>query len=100
MTGEWPEQTIDHINNDRADNRWANLRAATYAQNNANTGLRGNNTSGFTGVSYKKQKRLWLAYIGHNGERKFVGYFKTAEEAAKARATAEAAYFGEFRHAA
>lgn len=100
MTGEWPAETIDHANRDRKDNRWANLRAATYSQNNANTGLRCNNSSGVTGVSFNKAKRLWRAYIGHGGRQKFVGYYKSAEEAAAARARAEKLHFGEFRLAA
>jgi hypothetical protein len=33
VTGEWPKETIDHINCKRDDNRWANLRQATTAEN-------------------------------------------------------------------
>ena len=36
MTGIEPPQEIDHINRDKADNRWTNLRKASYAQNQAN----------------------------------------------------------------
>lgn len=36
MTGEWPKNHIDHINGNRADNRFSNLREATWKQNNQN----------------------------------------------------------------
>lgn len=34
--GEWPSNTIDHINGDRTDNRIANLRDVPHAQNQLN----------------------------------------------------------------
>lgn len=33
MTGEWPEGQIDHVNRDVQDNRFANLRPCTNAEN-------------------------------------------------------------------
>lgn len=40
MTGEWPTFEIDHINQNKSDNRWSNLREATRSQNLINRGHR------------------------------------------------------------
>lgn len=33
MTGEWPLGVIDHINSNKSDNRWDNLREISHADN-------------------------------------------------------------------
>lgn len=54
MTGILLEETshIDHINGDKADNRWINLRLASRSENNSNVGLRKDNTSGIKGLRF------------------------------------------------
>ena len=53
---------IDHINGNRADNRPANLRAVTNAQNIAHrTRQNRNNTSGHPGVYWHKAAGKWAA---------------------------------------
>lgn len=61
--GEWPASGIDHINGDRSDNRLDNLRSATPMQNGANRCLDRRNKSGYRGVSWHKDKQMWLAQI-------------------------------------
>ena len=36
MTGEDPQTGIDHVNGNRSDNRWSNLRLANQSQNGRN----------------------------------------------------------------
>lgn len=90
VTGQDPGQLeIDHVNNIKNDNRWINLRLATHDNNNQNTQIQKNNSSGFKGVAWHEQRQAWRAYvsIGPRGKskQKHIGLFATAEEAAEAR---------------
>ena len=82
MTEKWPDHQIDHLDHDRSNNRWANLREATVAQNNQNAKLSRANTSGIKGVNWCKASQKWRAEVKHNGERTY-GYFHSTEEAAE-----------------
>lgn len=93
MTGHWPPEHVDHINGDKLDNRWVNLREATASQNIMNSKIAVTNSSGVRGVHYYKQTRKWSAYLAEN---KKLGYFDTKEEAAAARAEAELRVYREF----
>ena len=73
VTGEWPAGDIDHINRERADNRFLNLRPASRAENLWNTPAKRNNTSGFKGVDRSCGK--WRARIRHGGRRIDLGLF-------------------------
>jgi AP2 domain/HNH endonuclease len=75
---------VDHINGDTLDNCRHNLRLASPPQNAHNCKVaRKNNTSGFKGVSFNKPRGRWIAYIKVRGKKHNLGYFKTAEEAAR-----------------
>lgn len=92
MTGEHPANEVDHINGNRKDNRWCNLRAVTAFENSRNQGERKDNTSGCRGVTYRKSGRglkRWVARISHKGTRYLLGYFETFEEAVNVRKQAE-----------
>lgn len=72
---------IDHIDMNRYSNRIENLRKANVFINNQNQGDRKNNTSGYKGVSWSKQKSKWRATITINRKHKHLGFFKTKEKA-------------------
>jgi hypothetical protein len=96
MTGHWPEGEIDHINGDRSDNRWRNLREATPAENSRNRRTTARNTSGVPGVYWDAASGKWRAQIQVNRKKINLGYFTEFEDAVAARRAAEVKYFGEF----
>lgn len=87
--GEWPQGHIDHINGLRSDNRIANLRVCTNADNGQNRGINANNRSGFVGVSFHRQSHKWQAHINAQGKRHSLGEFDDKDDAAKAYAEAK-----------
>lgn len=84
----------DHENRNRLDNRKINLRHASKNDNARNHNKYANNTSGFTGVSWRKDKQMWSAYIIIDGKQNHIGYFINKEDAIIARLKAEAKHFG------
>lgn len=78
------EKQIDHINGVRDDNRITNLRLVEQKENQRNSSLRRDNTTGIVGV-YKTKYNTWLAYISNQT----IGTFKTKAEAINARKKAE-----------
>jgi hypothetical protein len=94
MTGEWPEDEIDHINGITHYNVWNNLREATHHQNCKNRKLNINNASGFKGVH--KEKNKWRASVNIDKIQVFIGLFNTPEEAYDARMDYVSIHYGEF----
>jgi hypothetical protein len=76
-----PDEVIDHIDQDKQNNRIENLRKADVFLNNQNQGNRKNNTSGYKGVSWSKQKNKWRATITVNRKHKTLGFFHSKEDA-------------------
>lgn len=93
--GEWPEDQIDHINCDRSDNRIKNLRGASLTENNRNTLISSNNTSGVKGVSMARSGR-WVAKIRDGNKNIHLGTFDSIDEAAEAYSCANLKYHGSF----
>ena len=82
-TGEWPSEQIDHINGDRSDNRIANLRSVTVAENNKNRKSCKGSSSKYVGV-YANKTGKFQAEICRNGVRVYLGTFLTEDDAARA----------------
>jgi HNH endonuclease/AP2 domain len=95
VTGEDPVEFIDHINKNRDDNRFSNLRKSTNSQNQANA-LWSTNTSGIKGVSWQSSRSKWIAVITINGIAKNLGRYDSIVDAAKAYRAAAIEVWGEF----
>lgn len=95
MTGEMPAN-VDHINGNRADNRWGNLRVADQSQNTANSKRSKANTSGFKGVSRHWPSGKWQAGIVKNRRRQYLGLFETPKQAHDAYCVKAKEIYGEF----
>lgn len=96
MTGEWPKADIDHVNCDRADNRFCNLREATRSQNRTNARMRRADTSGFKGVSWSEHAGKYRASIKIRSKSKNLGYFATPQRAFLEYCFAAWRHFGDF----
>ena len=96
MTGQWPVDQIDHIDQNKTNNKWSNLRAATNAQNNRNISARNTGTSKYKGVHWFKRKGKWQAQIRCNGKRQHLGYFHDEKDAHEAYQKAAKLLHGEW----
>ena len=72
---------VDHINNNKLDNRPENLQIVTQRVNNSKDSI---STSQYIGVSWEKSYNKWRAEIRINGRSKFLGRFTQEIDAAKA----------------
>lgn len=91
-----PEDVVDHINGDPSDCRRSNLRIVTQHNNTKNSSLPKNSTTGYKGVCWDKRAHKFMAHIHPDGTFKFLGYYDSPIEAAKAYDKAAAFYFGQF----
>lgn len=86
---------VDHINGDGLDNRRANLREASHAQNMRNVPALGGK-SRFKGVTWDPSSSGWMARIARDGTRHYLGVHSTEEAAAAAYDTAARELHGPF----
>lgn len=84
------DMEVDHINQDKLDNRKANLRICTHKQNTYNRKINKNNTSGYKGVAKIRNK----FQVSINC--KVIGWFDDSIAAARAYDLAAKDLHGEF----
>lgn len=88
---------VDHINGDRLDNRICNLRLATVSQNAFNRKINKNNTSGYKSVQNSGiLSKPFEAVLYYQNDKKRLGYFASAAEAADAVNQEKMRLHGEF----
>lgn len=100
VTGQEPEDQIDHMDNDRLNNRWDNLRPASNSQNVQNARLRSDNKSGIKGVCWEPSHKAWKVYISVEGKQRVLGRFKSIDAAKQIRLAAAEKLHGEFMRVA
>ncbi len=99
-TGKWPEKEIDHINGDRSDNRWSNLRVANHSQNQMNKPMQSNNSSGHKGVTWNAKDKRWVAQIQADKKFEVIGRFREKMDAITAYNARATVLHGNFLHGA
>ena len=99
VSGEWPEDQIDHRDLARANNSQGNLRECSNGPNNSNRRVRRDSISRIKGVRFDARRGRWEANITKDLRRFFLGFFDTAEAASSAYRDAANRLHGEFaRH--
>jgi hypothetical protein len=87
---------IDHEDRNKLNNQRNNIRGGTHSQNMANMDIRQDNSSGFKGVSWSRERQKWIAQISCGRQVRRIGRFDTPIEAARAYDHAAERLFGEF----
>lgn len=93
-----PNIFCDHKNGDGIDNRRCNLRQCSSSENGTNRPFQKNNTTGFKGVDFHKQRGKYRAIIQFKNKQYHIGLFQNAEDAARAYDEAARRLHGEFAH--
>jgi len=97
QTGHDPgELTIDHIDGNKSNNKFSNLRLATTHQQKFNITRRLDNSSGHRGVAFREDKQKYVARIQIDNKSLHLGYYETFKQAVAARQAKEIELFGEF----
>ncbi len=91
VKGFFPNE-IDHVDHNRSNNRFNNLRSVSPSENSRNQKLNPTNTSGVMGVDWCKGSNQWRSRIYHDNKSVHLGYFNDFFEACCARKSAQNKY--------
>lgn len=94
LLGEPASDTVDHIDRNGLNNVRANLRHATYAEQNRNQARRTKNSSGYIGVC--RDGKRWKARIRVEYQQISLGTFNDPFSAAWVRDEAAKRYHGQY----
>jgi hypothetical protein len=93
MKGFFPKNIdIDHIDRNKLNNSWHNLRLVSRQCNSRNAHISSKNTSGVTGVCYNNKYKKWLSHIKISGKLLNIGLYSNFYDAVKGRWDAEVKY--------
>lgn len=84
MLGRLPHGETDHINHDKHDNRWGNLRECSRQENLRNSPIGNSNKTGYIGVHYHKKQKKYCAAIRTGSSRVNIGSFDSPSDASEA----------------
>lgn len=86
----------EHADMNGLNNRSANLRPATHAENQRNKGCQRNSKSGVKGVSFDRAIQRYRAVLVVNGKKAYSGIFDNIEDAKDAYRLAAIVHHGQF----
>lgn len=98
MTGEYPNDAIDHIDGNKSNNSFNNLRLANKSQNGCNRSKPSNNTSGIKNIRFCNQRNKWIAQVQFKGKN-YARRFNNLDDAQKHTIELRQKLHGEFAHA-
>ena len=90
------KRCVDHIDGDKTNNHYDNLRWASHSENSRNQKIQTNTSSIYKGVSLNKQSKKWVAHITVNNKLQHLGVFTSEREAAKSYNAAALEHYKEF----
>ena len=90
---------VDHIDNNKINNTFSNLRWCDASENQHNRQLNKNNSSGAKGIIFYKRNNKWKVYIKLNNKTIHLGYFVNFDDAKQMRQLKAKELFGEFINA-